>query len=355
VGGSYAALQAELDYVRRGQQVSFNASGGTGYRYYPSLTSLNGATPWANLGLSGSLGRRTSFSLSGGASYSPYYGFGVFPGLIASETPGEISAGGADRALFLQPSYAYTAGGGLSRRLTQHSTLLGDYTFRHVDYRGGRLPLNDHLVSLRLTSARSRALSVRLGYTFHQGDLGISALDVGRTRSHDFDFGFDRTLGQAGRSSFGLGLGPSIIDASQQRYYQASGSAYLAHAIGRSWSLRADYRRGLQFVEGFARPFFVDSASISTRGLIGPRVELQGSGGYSSGQLGLGAAGQNFGTYTGTAGVRFALARYLALYSDYLFYHYLFNEGMVLPPGVSPGLNRNGIRAGVTVWVPLLR
>jgi opacity protein-like surface antigen len=94
---------------------------------------------------------------------------------------------------------------------------------------------------------------------------------------------------------------------------------------------------------------------ITTYGLVGSRVELSGSGGYSSGSIGLGAQAEGLDSFTGTVGVRVGLVRYLALDAEYAYYHYLFDEGSLLPPGVSRGLNRNGIRAGVTVWVPLLR
>ena len=43
-----------------------------------------------------------------------------------------------------------------------------------------------------------------------------------------------------------------------------------------------------------------------------------------------------------------------AAYVEYLFYFYEFGEGSsLLPPGVPSGLTRNGVRAGLTLWIPV--
>ena len=60
-----------------------------------------------------------------------------------------------------------------------------------------------------------------------------------------------------------------------------------------------------------------------------------------------------FTTYTGDVRLRYALGRTWATYAEYLFYYYTFNRNLTLIPGIPPGLTRNGLRVGVTLWVPV--
>jgi hypothetical protein len=45
----------------------------------------------------------------------------------------------------------------------------------------------------------------------------------------------------------------------------------------------------------------------------------------------------------------------LATYVEYVYYFYTFSPTLPLPPGVPPGLTRNGVRVGLTLWAPLRR
>jgi hypothetical protein len=101
-----------LVYVLGSRHVSFNAGGGSGYRYCPEQAYLNGAMPWVHAGPSGDLGPRTRFILNGEASYSPSYSLDLFPDLTASQTPGQVVTGSADRAVFSEPSFFTVRGPG---------------------------------------------------------------------------------------------------------------------------------------------------------------------------------------------------------------------------------------------------
>ena len=52
---------------------------------------------------------------------------------------------------------------------------------------------------------------------------------------------------------------------------------------------------------------------------------------------------------------RYGLSRSLALYVQYVYYFYDFQQKTALPGGLPPSLERNGIRVGVTVWASPLR
>jgi hypothetical protein len=357
VGGGFAVIQAEMAYARRGKHISFNLSGGGPYRYYFDRPELSGATPWVSAALSGSLGPRTRFNVSQGVAYIPYYGFGVFPGLAASLSPGQLVVGSADYALYRRPSYAYTTAAGLDRSLSQRSSVSAIFTLRYVDFQQGGQSLKDQSIGATYFHSMGQNLRLRAGYAYRRGDYGLLSLEGRLFQGHDIDVGIDynRALDRSQRTTFGLSTGSTITVTPVQNYYNVLASAYLNRSLGRTWDVRFDYRRGLQLVEGFERPFFTDTVALSTGGYVGPKLEMGGSFGYTAGGLGFDVFAQGFGTLTGTGRVRVGLARHLALFAEYVYYHYLFDQGTLLPPGVPQGLDRNGIRAGVTVWVPLLK
>ena len=56
---------------------------------------------------------------------------------------------------------------------------------------------------------------------------------------------------------------------------------------------------------------------------------------------------------TGTARLRLALSRGVALSAQYLFYRYRFGQANVLPEQLPPYMERQGLRIGLDVWLPL--
>jgi len=349
VSGFFGGAQAGLDYRRRGRHVSFAAAGGSGFRYYPDNRALNGATPWETIGLSGALGSRTTFGLSQGVSYSPYYGFGVFFGLGA--------LGAADYSLYRRPMITYTATADLTRQLSARSDLSFNYAARFTDFRNDPRSLLAQSIGVRYWRGVSESFGYHVGYAYRRGDYGNLFISRRPIQSHDLDVGvdYDRALDRRRRTTFGFSTGASVVVTPQADRGYVLGSAFLNHSLGRTWNVRLDYRRGVQFVEGFDRIFFTDAVRLNTEGYLGRRVDVSASAAYTSGTLGLGAGGQSFVTYYGTARLRVALSRYTALYTEYLYYHHLFELGTVLPPGIPRGLDRRGIRGGVMFWLPLLR
>jgi len=89
--------------------------------------------------------------------------------------------------------------------------------------------------------------------------------------------------------------------------------------------------------------------------LISPRMDLLATAGYSNGSSALSQDAATLDSYTADVRVRYALTRMWALYAEYLYYFYEFHSRTPLSATVPPGLERNGVRVGVTLWLPLLR
>ena len=88
-------------------------------------------------------------------------------------------------------------------------------------------------------------------------------------------------------------------------------------------------------------------------GLIGRRVDVAMSAGYLSGAIGF--RDRNFDTALASARARVALSQNLALFAQYFYYQYAFDEAVTTRLIVAPELERQGVRIGLTVWVPVLR
>jgi hypothetical protein len=108
-------------------------------------------------------------------------------------------------------------------------------------------------------------------------------------------------------------------------------------------------------VTELSEPVFSDGLTVVLDGLFSPRWGLSVTGGYSSGESALYTNTSNFDTYTGNIRVLYAVSRMWAAYVDYLYYYYDFRGRVQLLPGVPSALERNGVRAGLTLWMPVIR
>jgi hypothetical protein len=85
------------------------------------------------------------------------------------------------------------------------------------------------------------------------------------------------------------------------------------------------------------------------------RIDLTASGSYAFGSFPLaGTTDSGYSTYSANVHARFGLTSGLAAYFDYTYYYYLFDNGVLLAPGLPPGLTRNSIQGGITLWLPIV-
>lgn len=368
--GGYGGSTVSLDYTRKAGRASVDFSGGTSYRYYPSIKELNGFNTFASVGLTVKLTPKTDFSASESVSYSPFYSIGGFPGL-STAAPGDVAPIVPDYPLLEDSALFAASSASIAHRLTARSSLSADYVFSYVDYRNRNQPFRNWGAGGQFSYRLSSRATAHLGYHYRRGTYGLY---VGHRpiEGHDVDGGVDyqRQLSFSRRTTFGFSTGSSIYrsfappgtsavvpvtDWQYQTHYMVTGNAHLNRQIGRSWNARLDYRRGLQFVQGFPDPFFSDTVSASAGGYLGTRSMLTFNAAYSTGDVGIAIGGRGYNTYTGVASYQFGLTRWLALFADYNYYHYVFDPTVPLPAGMSRGLDRRSVRGGLNLWVPLLR
>jgi hypothetical protein len=212
----------------------------------------------------------------------------------------------------------------------------------------------------------SRNSAFKVAYRFQRGDVGQTGF--GKSNEHGFDAGVTTShpLSATRRATFSFSLGSSaagvpdnlvtgIVDTHLSTVYRVSADVTAGYQFNRTWQTTASYRRGLDYVPSLTAPVFADSVSALLSGLFTSRVDFALNGGYSNGKSALRSA-STYVTYTGDVRLRYALTRHWAVFTEYLYYFYDFSEASVLllPPGTSPRLQRNGVRAGLTLWAPVL-
>jgi hypothetical protein len=209
--------------------------------------------------------------------------------------------------------------------------------------------------------SRNTTLSGQVRY--RNGQYGYGA--DGTTTELGADFGLDyaKVLSPTRRASVRLNIGLSGADVPQitaagnvlNRQYLAIGEVGFEYQFNRTWTGRAYWRRGLEYVIDLPTPVFADGVSVGADGLLSRRMDMTIATGFSSGESLLNRNSLQFDTYTGDLRLRYALTRTWAAYVQYLYYFYDFRERALLLPGIPAGLTRNGARAGITLWVPALR
>jgi hypothetical protein len=212
-------------------------------------------------------------------------------------------------------------------------------------------------------------MKLRFGYTYR--DTQYTAIDT--LSEHDLDVGIDysRPLSRTRRTTVGFSVGPTSGNvpvpapvsagvpspgaASRSRQYWVGADAFVIHQMGRSWNARGTLHRGLVYVEGLPSPVVTNAAAVVTEGFLNRRTDLVASAAYTEGVSAFDRSSGTFATYTGDVRLRFATSKLLATYVEYVYYFYNFDRNLALPPGLPPRFSRNGVRIGLTLWVPVRR
>jgi hypothetical protein len=168
---------------------------------------------------------------------------------------------------------------------------------------------------------------------------------------------YGRPLSASRRLSLGAYVGSSILqlpdalEGTSRRYNQLSTRATLTYPFGRTWHAGAVYLRGVEYVPGLIEPVSKDSFTTSIDGSLTRRVDVLASAAYSNGKSALNVGSSTFETYTGDVRLRYALTRAFSTYVEYLYYFYDSHGSTPLAPGIASGLERKGVRAGLTLRV----
>jgi hypothetical protein len=357
--GAYESVSLALDVSQGDSRGNVDFSGGGSYRYYPSIKQMTGTDFWASIGTSAKLSSRDSIRMSAVGSYTPYYAFDPY----SSQTTeaGDVLLPSSQQSLLGRAAIRTSVSTAYDHQFTKRATLAFDGSIGLTDFRNESTRFKDYAVGGKFSYRLSTRMSAKLGYRYRRGTYSLFP-GAQPIEGHDLDVGIDynRALSVSRKTTVSFSTGSSAF-----RSYGLNGTGYGMHygvvghvtlnrEIGRSWSAHANYDRGLQFVPGLYDAFFTDSVALGVGGFAGRRIRLNASGNYAVGAYGP-AGGRNYATYSGNVTAQVAVWRFAALTTRYFYYHYKFDGTVALPTGVRQGVDRQGVSAGLDLWLPLFR
>jgi len=367
IEGPYSGASTTLVYTRPGENLILRGVASGFYGYFPdnespSYTSSSAALD-ARSGFD--LGRRTRLTLSELVGWSTDYRLGYGSGTPGSDIPLASGSTNFDNSLERAPSLDTQSRIEFSHRLSRKASLTALYNYRYVYYfdTSDDEPLpngQDHHVGIRYDYRLTQYATFRAGYGYRRSPSRTD--DTNEGVFHDVDLGvnYNRTLSFSRRTRLSFNTGSTIVINQAQGEDGSTfgdpqpyiiGGAQLTHELGRTWQAFADYNRSVSFLDGFTSPSLNDRASAGVGGLMGRRTDLSSGVSWSTGSIGLDE--NNYHAWHASAQVRFALTRGLALFGSYYYYMHEFGASVQLPRGVVSSLDRQGVRVGLTTWVPL--
>jgi hypothetical protein len=363
--GLQTMLVANGAYAWRGTKVQFGANGASAVAYYNDMSETRSLSHSLGIGFNAQLSQKTSLLVNQSAAYTPSYLYGLFPG---DETvdPGDEVPAAPDYAVQTRDSYFYNTSLGLSHNFTVRNRLSLSGDFNYTDYVRELDTQHDMQVAgFRGEFARNvkRNTVLTVGYRLRNGDVGIA---FEPTTEQGIDIGFDhsRPLSATRRAFFGLRLGSTTMEvplstvdsiaAQTGRRYFVDGQVSAGYQFSRGWQTRAMYRRAMEYIPTLTEPVFTDGASVNVDGTINRRFDLTWSAGYSTGESAFTRDTSALKTYNGDVRLRYALNRTMAAYVQYMYYFYEFNNAQ-LAPGMASRLERNAVRAGFMLWLPVVQ
>jgi hypothetical protein len=362
--GFYSAVSAGLVYTHAGDATSFRSWANSAVAYYPALDNLTAIYSQLGLAVSAPIGKRISVYASPYADYRPRYSLRLFPLPAIPEPDSDLAvpeqtvtpAPDLDYSAIQQESYRYGGNVGLNLSITNRLGLGVDYGRSQTSTEGGLTDMQVQGGGASLRYRLTQNASFRAGYS--RQEARYETLDRQPRLTEHVNIGVDyrKPLSITRRTHLRFGAGSALADDGRgRRRLQATGTASLIHQMKRTWSASADYRREVGFLEGFDQPVLSDSVGAALGGLMSRRLEFSTGVRYFDGAIGLTTNAQRFESYSAWVRARTALTRSLAAYAEYLFYHYEFDERLTRPPGLPPRYSRNGVRIGLSWWLPLIK
>ena len=370
-GGFSTLLDAGAGYEWRGKaHVAANVN--SVLRHYAELGTTQSVGHRAGIGVSTRTVAGWTLFANQSAAFSPAYFYGLFPGTSTLQ-PGNagVTAPNYTAPNYTEPvnsfeSYSYTSSMSLTHGIGSRSSISAAGQFMYTDRVQETESWSDiasYALSTQYSKHTSRNVTLSTELRYRSGESGYRT--AGTTTEVALNGGVDytRPLSATRQLSVGMHAGVSGADSPTnviglsgfRRQYRTIADLTVSYPLSQSWSASGSIRRGLEYETDLPTPVVNNGTSLALSGLLTPRVDILVSGGYATGESILNRNSLVFDTYTGNAKIRYAVSRTFALFAEYLYYYYDIQNGALLMPGLPPGLRRNGVRTGLTLWMPAVR
>ena len=360
--GIYSGMTAGLAYSRNSNRASAGLTADVGVNKYKNRDLLPTYRVGANVGAQ--VARRTRFSVSGAAVYSPEFRLGGFTNpLSITGVQDPFSTVLADYDLYNLAALRTLAAGTLTQSIGRRASLDASYSLNNVDYINNAFNYRTQSGGLRYTQRLTRNMNARLGYGYTIAEYKQRP-DVLPPHIHHIDAGIDygRALSVSRRTHVSFSTGSAILSGTGETFagntsgfsYHLTGAADLTHEMGRTWKAQLTYRRGVDVHEGFAQPFLSDGVNAGLGGLLSRRLSFASGADYVSGDVGL-RNGAHYVSFSTNTVLEYALSSRLALFGRYVYYKYDFDRQAALDPRLPRALDRQGVRFGLSTSIPVIR
>ena len=351
--GAHADADATLAYTRRAGRASFGLTGQSVLRHshadFTPMRQQGGIEYSFNAA-------RQQFRASQSLGYTPYYQFGGVTQLsFVPITDSPQSFG--DLANTTEEAMTATTDVDWTRTFNERVSMSANYNRRGTTFDQSTLDMITQSAGASLSRKITRFASLRTGYTYRVGDTGSTGATE-PLRQHDVDLGIDysRPVSASGRTTVNFGSGTSVTPQNDGFEYRLTGDAALNRLIGRTWNARVGVNRSVQLLEGFAEPVLANIVNLGLGGTLHRRVSVLSWGSMSTGTVGLTAAeGNGYTNWSAGAGLSVTVGRRASIEAQYFIAGDEFENGVVLPPGLShERRQRQGLRAGFSLRGPLV-
>jgi hypothetical protein len=361
--GYNASLDATLGYFRGNARRSLRVDSTGNLFAYPGYLEGVSAGGAATVGVSTAVGRDQTVRISERVGYEPY--FNVYsPGASATPLPPGVGESVPATGLFERRSASSNSSVSVDSRWS-----LRNWTTLSASYGAQRFTDDDYgdstTWSLQAEYRRGLARGVRARASYQYIDTEYTASDKATlpTRQHRIEGGpeVDKALSRRRHLTMSLAAGATrleSIDSMSLVPYHAwvpVGSAKATLGFSSRWSLDGEYRRDFSLLRGVTdNVYTTDTFSVSTGGFVAPRTTLRVGANYGNWKTPL-ASGvdETMNVYGASLQVHVAVTTKVAATADYYYYHHVYSNAGDLPAGFPADYNRQAVRVGVTVWLPL--
>jgi hypothetical protein len=356
--GLYTQILPSIDFTT-GDRVKLIATAGSNARYYSEVHETIMTSESAGFGLVARLSPHTTVTFNQGVSHAATLLSGLFDA-ASSPAAGDLTASGSNNSLNTVRSYASATEASVNRRIGGRVELLFtsnlQYTLMARD--SGYPDLRSRDAGGVFNYSVTRGVGLRLGYTFRQGEY--SGTPSSTENNLDIGFNYSKPLSPTRKTTLAFSVGPTIATApltagtsDLRRQHRVIADASTTYEMGRTFRLHGNYHRGFGYIEGLQGPVFTSAYAAGAAGFLSRRADVSLSAAYSTGESAMIGTPSQFTTYTGNARLRYAVSRTWAAYVEYISCYYEFNRQLALPEFLPPGLNRNGLRTGIMLRIPV--
>lgn len=362
--GRVGTLDAALAYLKGNNLHAFRIDTTGTVFAYPDYLDCPAAGGSASLGGKTTVGGSTTFAMSQRVGYEPLFS------ALSPSAGTALPAPGTDQTtptigIFERRSFSSRTMASLGQQLGRRDSLSTSYTYGIVEFNDNDPGDNtSHTASAGYTHVVAEGARVRAEYSY--GDIAYTDLEdaVRPATTHRVEGGldFEHVISTRRMVTWSLAAGASrletigVVDDKPFSTWLPTGSGSLKVALSSSWSIQGSYRRDFSLLQGITNEVFAsDTVSLTSAGSITGRTSLRLGGTYGNWQTpAASGANDTFHVYGAQVQLTQMLTDTLGVTTSYAYYLHRYSDAAVLPEGFPAGYDRNSIRVGITLRVPLI-